>query len=107
VAGLRDRVLGNLRDVVGIREPARSETLQQVFERVRIKADQAKVEIGKPERLELVARQIGIPFRPRRQLIIGQAVGSLFLLAPAARDDHRDLRYRCSWSSAETAGTGN
>jgi len=50
VAGLRDRLLGNLGDAVGIRQSVRSETFQDGFQGIRLKAGQAKVEIVVRER---------------------------------------------------------
>src|SRR6266446_9677993 len=59
-------------------------------EPIRLKADQAEVEIGEPEVLDFGAEQVQVPAPPIRQLVVGQAVGTLVLLAPAARNDHRD-----------------
>jgi hypothetical protein len=107
VADPSDRLIGCLRNGVGIGEPTRSQTGQYGLELIRFEADQAEIEIGKPELLELIAQQIEIPLRPRRQLIVGQAIGTLFRLTPTARDDHRDRPHSRSWSGRHTPLTGN
>ena len=58
--------------------------------RIRLEADQVEVETAELEKTQLVAEQIGVPARPRRELIVGQAIGLLLVFAPSARDDHRD-----------------
>src|SRR6266436_6684401 len=70
-------------------------------------ADQVDIEIGEPELLDLVAKLLEIPACPCRQLVVGQAVGSLFLLTPAACDHYRDRgqpQLRCR---ADTPVAGN
>ena len=90
VAAPSDRLIGYFRDAVRIRQTARSQTGQDVFELIRLEADQIEIETGELERPELVAELLGVPARPRRQLIVGQAIGTLLVLAPAVRHDHRD-----------------
>jgi hypothetical protein len=90
VAALSDRVIGYFRDAVRIRQTDRPQTGQNGFELIRLEADQAEIETGKVELPELVTEQLEVPARPRRQLVVGQAISALLLLAPAARDDHRD-----------------
>jgi hypothetical protein len=85
VAGPSDRFIGYLRNAVGIRQTARSQTRQDGLQLIRLEADQANVEAGEPELLELVAELLEIPARPRRQLIVGQPVATLLLLTPTAR----------------------
>jgi hypothetical protein len=90
VAEPSNRLIGAFRDAVGIRQTARSQTGQDGFELIRLEADQAEIEIGEPELLDLVAKLLEIPACPRRQLVVGQAVGSLFFFAPTACDHYRD-----------------
>jgi hypothetical protein len=71
VAELTDRLIGYFRDAVRIRQTARSPTGQDVFELIRLEADQIEVETGELERPELIAKLLGVPARPRRQLIVG------------------------------------
>jgi hypothetical protein len=83
-------LIGDFRDAVRIRQTARSQTGQDVFELIRLEADQIEVETGELECPELVAELLGVPAGPRRQLIVGHAIGALLVLAPAVRHDHRD-----------------
>jgi hypothetical protein len=106
VAEPRDRLIGYLRNAVGIRQTARSQTRQDGLQLIRLEADQANVEAGKPELLELVAELLEIPARPRRQLIVGQPVATLLRLTPTARDNHRDRRHPSSWSCSGTRVAG-
>ena len=106
VAGPSDRFIGYLRNAVGIRQTARSQTRQDGLQLIRLEADQANVEAGESELLEFVAELLEIPARPRRQLIVGQAIGTFFLLAPAACDDHRDRRHPRSRRRAYTPVAG-
>src|ERR1700730_11244537 len=85
VAGPSDRFVGYLRNAVGIRQTARSQPRQDDLQLIRLEADQADVEAGKPELLELVAELLEIPARPRRQLIVGEAICTLLRLASNAR----------------------
>jgi hypothetical protein len=81
-----------VRGPVGIGQTARPQTGQDVFEPVRLEADQFESETVEFEITQLTAEQIGVPARPRRKFVVGQAIGLLLLFAPAARDDHRDGR---------------
>src|SRR5690349_13657196 len=87
-----DRSIGCLWDAVGIGQTARSRTGQDGCEMIRVETDQIDIETGELERPELAAEQFKIPARPRCQLIVRHAIGLLFLLAPAARNDHRNFR---------------
>src|SRR5439155_6973882 len=89
IAGPSDRVFGYFRDAVGIAQTARSQTGQDVFKSVRLEADQFEIETVEFEITHLTAEQIGIPACPRRKFVVGQAIGLLLLVTPAARDDHR------------------
>src|ERR1700747_3562935 len=71
VAGPSDRFIGYLRNAVGIRQTARSHTRQDGFKLIRFEAGQPEIETANPELLKLMPYQIGIPARPRRQLIVG------------------------------------
>jgi hypothetical protein len=55
IAQLCDRLLEDLRDAVGISQPARSQTSQDGFELIRLEAGQTEIEVGEPELLEFVA----------------------------------------------------
>src|SRR6516162_1485378 len=90
VAGPSDRLIESFRDAVGIGQTARPQAGQYLLQPVRLEADQVEVETAKLEKTQLVAEQIGVPARPRRELIVGQAIGLLLVFAPPARDDHRD-----------------
>jgi hypothetical protein len=50
-----------------------------------LEADQIEIETAEFEITQLTAQQIGVPTPPRGQFIVGQAIGLLLLLAPAAR----------------------
>ena len=90
VAEPSDRLIEDFRNAVGIRQTARSQSGQDGFELIRVEADQVDVKTGGFELAELVAELLGVPARSRRQLIVGQPIGTLLLLAPAPRDDYRD-----------------
>jgi hypothetical protein len=94
-------LFGYFRDAVRIGQTARAQTGQDGFERIRLKADQIEVETAKVEVAELVTEPLEVPARPRRQLVVGQAISALLLLAPAARDDHRD-GFEPSFAAAPT-----
>ena len=51
--------------------PTRSQTRQDGLQLIRLEADQANVEAGKPELLEFVAELLEIPARPRCKLVVG------------------------------------
>ena len=91
VAEPSDRLIGHFRNTVGIRQTARSQRSEDGLELIRLEADQVEVKTAEIELAELVAELLGLPARPRRQLIVGQAISTLFVLAPAARDDHGDV----------------
>jgi hypothetical protein len=93
IAGARNGLIGDIRNAVGVAQTVCSQTGQDRFKPVRLKADQIEIETAEFEITQLTAQQIGVPTPPRRKFIIGQAIGLLLVLAPAARDDHRD-RYR-------------
>src|SRR5215472_11499412 len=92
IARSRDGLIRDFRDGVGIAQTARPQTGQDLLQPVRLKADQIKVETAGLEVTQLVAEQIEIPARPRRQFIVGQTICLLLIFAPAARDDYRDRR---------------
>jgi len=54
VAGPSDRLLEDLRDAVGIRQTARSQTRQDGFKLIRLEPDQAEIDTAKPELLKLM-----------------------------------------------------
>ena len=82
VAEPRDRLTADFRDAVRIGQTARPQTGQDGFELIRLEADHAEIKIGELERLQFVTQQIGVPARARRQLIVGQPIGTLLLLVP-------------------------
>jgi len=87
-----DGLIRDLRDGVGIGQAARPQTRQDLFQPVRLEADQVEVETAGLEITQFAAEQVEIPARPRRQFIVGQAISLLLIFAPPARDDHRDRR---------------
>jgi hypothetical protein len=89
VARPSDRLFGDWRDVVGIAQTARPQPRQNAGQLVRLKAKQTKVEIDRTDVVKLMAQRLQIPARSRRQLIVGQPIGALFFLSPAARDHYR------------------
>src|SRR4051812_26362381 len=91
-------MIGYFRDAVGIGQAARPQPGQDLFEPVRLEADQVELETAEFEILQLTAQQIGVPAPARGQFIVGQAIGLLFILAPAAYDAHWngfELQPRC------------
>src|SRR6202030_2982920 len=99
-AGPSDGVCGYFRGAVGIGQTARPQTGQDVLEPVRLEADQFESETVEFEITQLTAEQIGVPARPRRKFIVGQAIGLLLLFAPPARDDHWDGFHPQPWRCA-------
>ena len=83
-----DGMIGYVRDTVGIGQTARPQPGQDLFEPMRLEADQVEVETAEFEIPQLTEKQIGVPAPPRGQFIVGQAIGLLFILAPAPCDDH-------------------
>ena len=63
---------------------------QDLVKPIRLKADQIEIETTKFEITQLTAQQIKVPTPACRQFIVSQAISLLLLLAPAARDNHRD-----------------
>jgi len=88
VSGPSDGIFGYLRGAVWIGQTTRPQTGQDVFKPIWLEADQFEVETVEFEITQLTAEQIGVPARPRRKFIVGQAIGLLLLFAPLARDDH-------------------
>src|ERR1700730_796748 len=84
------RSIGYFRNAVGISQTVRSQTGQDGFELIRVKADQIEIEMVEVEIAQLGAELLGVPARPRRQLIVGQPIGALLILAPTPRHDPRD-----------------
>ena len=58
VAGPGDRLIGDFRDAVRIRQTARLRIGQDGFELIRLEADQAEIEVGELERLQFVAEPL-------------------------------------------------
>src|SRR6516225_6836444 len=88
-----DRLIGDIRDAVGIAQTARPQTGQDLFKPIWFEANQIEVKTAEFEITQLTVQQIGVPTPASGQFIVGQAIGLFLLLAPALRDDHRD-RYR-------------
>ena len=86
VAGPSDRLIGDIRDAVGIAQTARPQTGQDLFKPIWFKANQIEVKTAEFEIMQLAAQQIGVPTSSRGQFIVGQAIGLLFVLAPAGDD---------------------
>jgi hypothetical protein len=55
-----------------------------------IDISRAEIETVEPELPKFGSVLLGVPARLRRQLIVGQPVGTLFGLAPAPRDRQRN-----------------
>jgi len=73
-------LIAYFRNAVGVRQTTRSQTGQDGFELIRLKADQIEGRTGKVEVPELVTEPLEVPARPRRQLVVGQAISTLLLL---------------------------
>ena len=101
-----DGMIGYFRDAVGIGQTARPQPGQDLFEPMRLEADQIEVETAEFESPELTAKQIGVPAPPRGQFIVGQAIGLLFILAPAALP-RRPSDARQSGRRARPRGSGS
>jgi hypothetical protein len=69
VAGPSDGLIESFRDAVGIGQTARPQAGQYLLQPIRLEADQVEVETAELEKTQLVAEQIGVPARPRRELI--------------------------------------
>src|SRR6516165_10228993 len=70
VAGPSDRLLGDIRDAVGIAQTTRPQTPQDLVKAIRLKADQIEIETAEFEITQLTAQQIGVPTPTRGQFIV-------------------------------------
>jgi len=64
-------LIGYFRNAVRIGQTTRSQTGQNGGELIALEADQIEVETGELEFPQLAAQLLGVPTRPRRQLIVG------------------------------------
>jgi hypothetical protein len=61
VAGPGYRLLGDIRDAVGIAQTARPQTPQDLVKPIRLKANQIEIETAEFEITQLIAQQIEVP----------------------------------------------